>query len=162
MADVSAIFGILLLLAMVFPGLRLTVWRIFPDRVSQAEAILRAARGRAFGVGLGSLAVDLHLSLVLLSAAAGVGQFLGGMLIAAGLRLASIGAAGLALLMGRQLSLVAGGGLGAAAQSNTDAAAAPSSSTATGVAGPVARHNTSPCRLISITTIDSSSGIASA
>ena len=113
MADVSAIFGILLMLAIVFPGLMFTVWLLFPEKVSQAEVILRAARGRAFGVGLGSLAVVLLLSLILLNAAAGAGQFLGWLLIAAGLALASIGAAGLALLMGRQLSLVAGGSLGA-------------------------------------------------
>jgi hypothetical protein len=113
MADVSAIFGILLMLAIVFPGLMFTVWLIFPEKVSQAEAILRAARGRAFGVGLGSVAVVLLLSLILLNAAVGAAQFLGWLLIAAGLALASIGAAGLALLMGRQLSLVAGGGLGA-------------------------------------------------
>lgn len=113
MADVSAIFGILLMLAIVFPGLMFTNWLLFPDKVSQAEAVLRAAHGRAFGVGLGSVSVVLLLSLVLLNAAAGVGQFLGWLLIAAALALASIGAAGLALLMGRQLSLVAGGGLGA-------------------------------------------------
>jgi len=160
MADVSAIFGILLLLAIVFPGLMFTVWLLFPERVTQAEAILRNARGRSFAAGLGSLAVVLIP--VLLNSAAGVGQLIGWLLTAAGLGLASTGTAGLALLMGRQPSLVAGGGLGAAAQSNRDDAAAPSSSTATGVAGPVARHNTSPCRLISITTIDSSSGIASA
>ena len=103
MADVSAIFGILLMLAIVFPGLMFTVWLLFPEKVSQAEAVLRAARGRAFGVGLGSVAVVVLLALILLNAAAGVGQFLGWLLIAAGL----------ALLMGRQLSLVAGGGLGA-------------------------------------------------
>lgn len=114
MADVSAIFGVLLMLAIVFPGLMFTVWLLFPERVSQAEAILGGGRGRSFAAGLGSLAIVMLPVLLLLNAAAGVGQLIGWLLIAAALGLASTGAAGLALLMGRQLSLVAGGGLGAA------------------------------------------------
>jgi hypothetical protein len=114
MADVSAIFGILLMLAIVFPGLMFTVWLLFPEKVSHSESILRGARGRSLGVGIAALAVVLLPVLILLNAAAGVGQFLGWLMIAAALAMASIGASGLALLMGRQLSLVAGGGLGAA------------------------------------------------
>ncbi|MCJ7512729.1 MAG: hypothetical protein MUO23_07130 [Anaerolineales bacterium] len=44
MADVSAIFGILLVLAIVFPGLMFTVWLLFPDKVAQEEVLLRVGR----------------------------------------------------------------------------------------------------------------------
>jgi hypothetical protein len=111
MADVSAIFGILLMLAIVFPGLMFTVWLLFPDKVSQAEMVLGGAKWRALGVGILSLAVLLAPVMVLLNAPAGGGQFLGWALIAASLTLASVGAAGIGLRMGRQLSLIAGGGM---------------------------------------------------
>jgi hypothetical protein len=109
MADVSAIFGIMLALAIVFPGLLFTVWLLFPHKVSQSEVVLRLAKWRALGVGILALAIVLAPAMILLNAPGGVGQLLGWVLIAGALSLASVGAAGLTLRMGAQLN-VAGAG----------------------------------------------------
>jgi hypothetical protein len=109
MADVSAIFGVLLMLAIVFPGLLFTAWLLFPQRVSLAETVLRVAKWRALGTGVLALAIVLVPALVLLNAPGSVGQFLGWVFIAGALALASVGAAGLGLLLGAQLNIIGGG-----------------------------------------------------
>lgn len=104
MADVSAIFGILLALGLAFPGLLVTVWLLFPATVERAQRRLELTPWRCFWLG-GVVTAGLSLPVtVLLALPSGAAKFAGAAVIAIGLMIASIGAAGLVAKMGAGLT----------------------------------------------------------
>src|ERR1700730_14440947 len=103
MADISAVFGILLSLGIVFPGL-LTAWRLlFPATVNRAQMRLLYTPWRCFWLGGVLVAVLVVPIVVLLALPVGPAKMAGWALIFVALGLASLGAAGLAGKMAGQI-----------------------------------------------------------
>jgi hypothetical protein len=100
--DVCLLFGMLLSLGIAFPGLLVAWTLLLPDLVGRAGLRLARTPGRCLGLGAGWLAVCLVLFAVLL-AVPGLGVALGWFGIVGLFTIASIGAAGLAVLMGDRL-----------------------------------------------------------
>jgi hypothetical protein len=110
MADVYAVFGTLFALGFAYPGL-LAAWRLmFPEFVERAQRQIQDYTWRAFGFGTG-IGVPVILAVVLMiSIPAPILRFIGIVLAVFSLSIASIGAAGLASLMGARLNEGSGGG----------------------------------------------------
>jgi len=104
MADVSAIFGILLLLAIVFPGLLTALWLLFPATVERARLRLDRTPWQCFWLGGVLTAVITIPVVILLVIGAGPAQFLAWAVVMISLAVASIGAAGLAAKMAERLA----------------------------------------------------------
>jgi hypothetical protein len=103
MADISAVFGILLTLGIVFPGL-LTAWRLlFPAAVDRARARLELTPWRCFWLGGVATALLVVPVVVLLSLPFGPAKLAGWALMLTAMAVASLGAAGLAARMGERL-----------------------------------------------------------
>jgi uncharacterized protein involved in cysteine biosynthesis len=103
MADISAVFGILLALGIVFPGL-LTAWRLlFPATVERAHLRLEYTPWRCFWLGGVLTAMLVVPIVVLLALPFGPAKLAGWVMIVAGLGFASLGAAGLAAKMAGQV-----------------------------------------------------------
>jgi hypothetical protein len=102
MADIAAIFGIMLTLGIVFPGL-LTAWRLlFPATVERARLRLEHTPWLCFWLG-GVMTAGLVVPvIVLLALPVGPAKLAGWSGIFAVLGLASLGAAGLAAKMATQ------------------------------------------------------------
>lgn len=100
---VFAFFGALLAIGLALPGL-LLAWSLWlPDTVARASLRLRQTPGRCFGLGAAWLGLSMIPILLLLNLPSGVLQFLGWVGIFALLTLASLGAAGVATVMGERL-----------------------------------------------------------
>ena len=103
MADISAVFGILLTLGIVFPGL-LTAWRLlFPATVERAQLRLEMTPWRCFWLGGVLVALLVVPIVVLLAVPIGPAKLAGWVLIFISLSFASLGAAGLAGRMAGQM-----------------------------------------------------------
>src|SRR5262245_37573856 len=103
MGDVFAIFGGLLAIGIALPGL-LLAWSLFlPATVERVRGRLEAAPWRCFWIGLAGLLVSGLLVAALFTRSAGPVQLVGWIGLFVLLALASIGASGLAMLMGQRL-----------------------------------------------------------
>jgi hypothetical protein len=112
MADVSAIFGILLSLGIVFPGLLTAWWLLFPATVERARLRLDRTPWQCFWLG-GVAAAGLVIPVaVLLALPVGLAKLAGWGTISLALAVASLGAAGLAAKMARRLREDGGAPLG--------------------------------------------------
>jgi hypothetical protein len=112
MADVSAIFGILLSLGIVFPGLLTAWWLLFPATVERARLRLDRTPWQCLwlgGVGAAGLVIPVA---ILLALPVGPAKLVGWGLIGLVLAVASLGAAGLASKMARRLHADGGTQLG--------------------------------------------------
>ncbi|MGQ0604793.1 MAG: hypothetical protein ACT4QE_24190 [Anaerolineales bacterium] len=105
MADISAIFGILLFLGLTFPGLLTALWLIFPATVERARIRLDRSPWQCFWLGGVLLAFVTIPATLLIAVGLGPTQFAGWSLIALTLMFSSLGAAGLAAKMGQHLAL---------------------------------------------------------
>src|SRR3972149_8017727 len=110
MADVYAVFGTLLALGIAFPGMLVAWWLLFPRVVARASGCLDRAPSSCLGTGLGLAVAVAILAGVLSAVPLGLFKFLGLLLTVLALGLASLGAAGVAALLGNRLSERAGGG----------------------------------------------------
>lgn len=109
MADVYAVFGILIALAIAYPGM-LLAWRtLFPDFVARAQARVAAFGWASFGFGVVVGVPVVFGTGFLISTPAPFLRLTGAILAILALTLASIGAAGLASLMGDRLNRMSGG-----------------------------------------------------
>ena len=103
MADVYAVFGTLLARGIIFPGMLFAWSLIFPGTVGRASLRIENTPWRSLGLGV-ALAVPIGLTVAaLLSMALGPANFLGGALLVGSLSLASLGASGMAGMMGQRL-----------------------------------------------------------
>jgi hypothetical protein len=99
MADVSAIFGILLSLGIVFPGLLTAWWLLFPATVERARLRLDRTPWQCFWLG-GVAGAGLVIPIaVLLALPVGPAKLAGWGIVSLVLAAASVGAAGLAAKM---------------------------------------------------------------
>jgi hypothetical protein len=104
MADVYAVFGTLLALGIAFPGMLVAYWLLFPHQVEKASHQLTEKPGRTFVLGLGSALVLSVPITIFFVAGLPFTSFLGALSIVTVLAIATIGAAGMALKMGRRLA----------------------------------------------------------
>lgn len=104
MADISAIFFILLILGTAFPAMLAAWWLLFPALIARAQTRVEKTPWQTFWMGLILVfAVSIPI-VILLVLPFGPAQFIGWMLIVAGLAVSSIGAAGIAAHLGTRLS----------------------------------------------------------
>lgn len=103
MADISAIFGSLLIFGIAFPGLLTAWWLLFPATVERAQTRLDQTPWQCFWFGGILTAAAVIPIVVLLILPFGPAQFLGWTLIVVVLAVSSIGSAGIAAKMGKRL-----------------------------------------------------------
>jgi len=104
MADILAIFGILVLLGGAQAGLVITVCLMFPARVEAACARLEQHPWRSLLLGSGAALVLALPVILLLSLPAGVAKFIGWALAVGALAISSVGASGLVRLLARRMA----------------------------------------------------------
>jgi hypothetical protein len=104
MADISAVFGILISLGIGFPGMLTALWLLFPATIERARLRLESTPWQCFWLGGVMTAVAVIPIVILLALPLGPAQFLGWTLITLVLAVSCIGFAGIASKMGAQLS----------------------------------------------------------
>jgi hypothetical protein len=104
MANISAFFGILLLLGIAFPGLLTAWWLLFPATVERARLRIERTPWRCFWLGGVMTAILLIPIVILFALPFGPAKFAGFVAISISLTFASLGAAGIAAKMGERLS----------------------------------------------------------
>lgn len=103
MSDVLAIFGILLALGLTYPGM-LTTWRmLFPSVVERACTRLSESPWKCLGLGVVVATVVAIPALVLMALPFGPTKLIGWLIVAGGMVVASLGASGLASLIGERM-----------------------------------------------------------
>ncbi|NTW11751.1 MAG: hypothetical protein HGA30_00400 [Anaerolineales bacterium] len=104
MADISAIFFILLIIGTAFPAMLTAWWLLFPSLVARAHSRVEKTPWSAFWLGL-ILIIAVTLPIVILLALPfGPAKFIGWILLGAALAISTIGAAGIAAHLGARLS----------------------------------------------------------
>lgn len=104
MADISAIFGTLLIFGIAFPGLLTAWWLLFPATVERAQARLDNTPWQCFWFGGILTAAVVIPTVILLVLPFGPAKFLGWTLIVLTLSISSLGSAGIAAKMGQRLA----------------------------------------------------------
>jgi len=103
MADISAIFFILLIVSIAFPSMLTVWWLLFPSIVARAQTRVEKTLARTFWLGL-VIVIALTIPIVILLALPfGPAKFLGWILLAASLAVSSIGSAGIAAHLGERM-----------------------------------------------------------
>jgi len=96
MADISAIFFILLIISLAFPSMLTAWWLLFPSVIARAQVCVEKTLFRTLWLGL-VIVIALAIPIVILLALPfGPAKFLGWILLAVSLALSSIGSAGIA------------------------------------------------------------------
>lgn len=104
MADISAIFFILLIIGVAFPAMLTALWLLFPAVIARAQARVEKTPMQTFWMGL-VIFVALTIPIVILFALPfGPAKFFGWILLGASLAISSIGSAGIAAHLGARLS----------------------------------------------------------
>jgi hypothetical protein len=103
MADVSAIFGVLLIFGVAFPGMLIAWWLLFPATVERARLRLESTPWQSFWFGGVLTALFIIPTVILLALPFGPAKFLGWATIAVVLVLSSLGSAGIAAKMGERI-----------------------------------------------------------
>ena len=104
MADISAVFGILISLGIGFPGLLAALWLLFPATIERTRLRLERTPWQCFWLGGVLTALAVVPIVILLMLPIGPAQFIGWTLIACVLAVSCIGFAGIAAKMGERLS----------------------------------------------------------
>ena len=103
MADISAIFFILLIISIAFPAMLSAWWLLFTALITRAQTRIEKSLARSFWLGL-VIVIALTIPIVILLALPfGPAKFIGWILIAASLALSSIGSAGIAAHLGERM-----------------------------------------------------------
>lgn len=105
MADISAVFGTLLVIGIAYPGLLTSLWLLFPAAVKRAQLRLEFTPGRCFGLGGVILAGLIIPILLLLALPSGGAKLSAWVLIALLFAFSLLGSAGLAAKLGEHLAL---------------------------------------------------------
>lgn len=104
MADISAIFFILLILGTAFPAMLTACWLLFPALTTRAQARVDKTPARTFWMGLIILIVVTIPIVILLALPFGLAKLIGWILLAAALSFSSIGSAGIAAHLADRLA----------------------------------------------------------
>ena len=103
MADISAIFFILLIISIAFPAMLTAWWLLFPALITRAQTRIEKSLARSFWLGI-VIVIALTIPIVILLALPfGPAKFIGWILIAASLALSAIGSAGIAAHLGERM-----------------------------------------------------------
>jgi len=103
MADISAIFFILLVISIAFPSMLAAWWLLFPALIARAQTRVEKTLARAFWLGLVIVIVVTIPIVVLMALPFGPAKFLGWILLAVALAFSSIGSAGIAMHLGDRM-----------------------------------------------------------
>ena len=104
MADISAIFFILLLIGIAFPAMLTALWLLFPALISRAQTRVDKTPMQTFWMGLVLIVAVTIPIIILLALPFGPAKFFGWILLGASLAISSIGSAGIAAHLGARLS----------------------------------------------------------
>jgi uncharacterized protein involved in cysteine biosynthesis len=104
MADVSAIFGSLLIFGIAFPGMLTAWWLLFPASVERARMRLDQTPWQCFWFGGILTAAAVIPTVILLALPFGPAKFIGWTLIVIVLAFSSLGSAGIAAKMGERFA----------------------------------------------------------
>ncbi len=104
MADISAIFFILLILGIAFPAMLTAWWLLFPTLISRAQTRVEKTPAPTFWMGLVILIGVTIPVVILLALPFGVAKFIGWILLAAALAFSSVGSAGIAAHLADRLA----------------------------------------------------------
>lgn len=96
MADISAIFFILLIISIAFPSMLAAWWLLFPSLILRAQTRVEKTLSRTFWLGLVIVIAVTIPIIVLMALPFGPAKFFGWILLAVSLALSSIGSAGIA------------------------------------------------------------------
>ena len=104
MADISAIFFILLILGVAFPAMLTAWWLLFPSLVSRAQARVEKTPWGTLLLGA-VLVIAVTIPVIILFALPlGPAKLIGWVLLAASLALSSVGSTGIAAHLGARLT----------------------------------------------------------
>ena len=104
MADISAIFFILLFIGIAFPAMLTALWLLFPALISRAQIRVEKTPMQTFWMGLALIFAITIPIVILLALPFGPAKFFGWILLGASLAISSIGSAGIAAHLGARLS----------------------------------------------------------
>ena len=104
MADISAIFFIILIIGVAYPALLTAWWLLFPAAVDRARLRLERTPAKSFWLGLAAFFAFLVIILTLMALPSGLLKFMGWVMIALMLTFSSLGAAGLASRFAEKLN----------------------------------------------------------
>jgi len=104
MADISAIFFILLILAIAFPAMLAAWWLLFPLLIARAQMRIERSLASSFWMGL-IIVLALAIPIfILLALPFGPAKLIGWIVLGASLTVSSIGSAGIAAHLGIRLA----------------------------------------------------------
>jgi len=104
MADISAIFFILLIIGIAFPAMLTTWWLLFPSLITRAQFRVEKTPMQSFWLGLVIVIAVTIPIVILLALPFGPAKFFGWVLLAVALAISSIGSAGIAAHLGKRLA----------------------------------------------------------
>jgi hypothetical protein len=104
MADISAIFFVLLILGVAFPAMLVAWWLLFPNLITRAQTRVDKSLAASFWLGLIILIALIIPIVILFSLPFGPAKFLAWILLGFSLAISSIGSAGIAAHLGGRLS----------------------------------------------------------
>jgi uncharacterized protein involved in cysteine biosynthesis len=103
MADISAIFFILLTLGVAFPAMLAAWWLLFPNLITRAQTRIEKSLSSTFRFGL-VIVIALTIPIIILFALPfGPAKFLAWILLIASLALSTIGSTGIAAHLGDRM-----------------------------------------------------------
>jgi hypothetical protein len=104
MADISAIFFILLIFGVAFPAMLTAWWLLFPNLIKRAQTRVEKSVASSFWLGLVVVIALLIPIVILFSLPLGPAKFLAWLLLGFSLAISSIGSAGIAAHLGGRLA----------------------------------------------------------
>jgi hypothetical protein len=104
MADISAIFFVLLILGVAFPAMLMMWWLLFPNLVTRAQTRIEKSLSGSFWLGLVVFIALLIPIVILFSLPLGPAKFMAWILLGFSLAISSIGSAGIAAHLGARLN----------------------------------------------------------
>lgn len=104
MADISAIFFLLLIIGIAFPAMLTAWWLLFPNLIARAETRVAQSLASSFWLGLLVVIVLAVPIVILLALPFGLAKFFGWIFLGASLMLSSVGSAGIAAHLGESLT----------------------------------------------------------
>ncbi len=104
MADISAIFFILLIIGIAFPSMLTAWWLLFPSIVTRAQTRVEKTPMQTFWMGLAVVVAVTIPIVILLALPFGPAKFFGWILLAASLAFSTIGSAGISAHLGARLT----------------------------------------------------------
>ena len=104
MADISAIFFLLLIFGIAFPAMLTAWWLLFPNLIARAQTRIAQSLASSFWLGLLVVIVLAVPIVILLALPFGLAKFFGWIFLGAALALSSVGSAGIVAHLGERLT----------------------------------------------------------